>query len=636
MKEYVELENEEQVTDAYNAQTSLAGKLLYLITIGARNVMIMDNKQIITDQERIEIGMPEKDKNGLYDISEAQRSVNRKVENSFENDLKDELFGEGNEKPQTIDACKKYFEFIGSVKTIPELAIGKHYETIRKSLPTTNETEESLDAKTKYMMLGGLCKESFMLDVSKTILGSLDFSIVQNGGVNTFVARYVRDRAQEGKNIGDILNECGIEDYDAKNKIFNDLECKPEDKISEVIKTDRKGMTGLSFLANTITGAWSTQGCNKTVGALSEKDRFLWKKGAECSYFKSNNVDKKWKDEYGKEEALRRRRRVYKKTFSAFNKAVCSEKPIPYKAVEEVSDELKTSSLEDKLKKSTGGYSNLEIRDMNASPKDANDKAEYTEYIKDHLVKIKNEPNKNTKNLAKALSAILLKDSKENKSFSSSLIHRQAENLMVALDMRNLSNNKMSDMMSTEDKAKSEMYGMVVDMYATNDPVAYIKDMKKLAEHMMKDDDRSYEYQHMVKSVRVIANMKPEDIDSQKGRLALIGANFDLILSVQNYMKGKKSIRFSDDGKDRFDNSIDALAVMNKYVPGSRRVIDNIVDRINIVRDAREAEKKGHVDITKYGADRAEVKSHNDKIKNLSTKAPKKQVKRTAPKQMGK
>ncbi len=152
----------------------------------------------------------------------------------------------------------------------------------------------------------------------------------------------------------------------------------------------------------------------------------------------------------------------------------------------------------------------------------------------------------------------------------------------------------------------------------------------------MKDDDRSYEYQHMVKSVRVIANMKPEDIDSQKGRLALIGANFDLILSVQNYMKGKKSIRFSDDGKDRFDNSIDALAVMNKYVPGSRRVIDNIVDRINIVRDAREAEKKGHVDITKYGADRAEVKSHNDKIKNLSTKAPKKQVKRTAPKQMGK
>ncbi|MBQ6231436.1 MAG: hypothetical protein IJJ74_10025 [Eubacterium sp.] len=492
-----------------------------------------------------------------------------------------------------------------------------------------------MDAKTKYMMLGGLCKEGFMLDVSKTVLGSLDFSIVQNGGVNTFVARYVMDRAQEGKNIGDILKECGIEDYDARNKIFNELECKPEDMISEVVKKDRKGMTGVSFLTNTITGAWSTQECNKTVGALSEKDRFLWKKGAECSYFKSNNVDKKWKDEYGKEEALRRRRRVYKKTFTSFNKAVCSEKPIPYKVIEEVSDELKTSSLSEKLEKSTGGYSNLEIRDMNASPKDANDKAEYTKYIKDHLVKINNEPNKNTKNLAKALSAILLKDSKENKSFSSSLIHRQAENLMVALDMRNLSNNQMSTMMSTEGKAKSEMYGMVVDMYATNDPAAYIKDMKKLAEHMMEDDDRSYEYQHMVKSVRVIANMKPEDIDSQRGRLALIGANFDLILSVQNYMKGKKSIRFSDDGKDRFDNSIDALAVMNKYVPGSRRVIDNIVDRINIVRDAREAEKKGHVDIANYGADRAEVKSKNDKIKNLSTKAPKKQTRKTAPKQPG-
>ena len=636
MKDYVELEDEDQVAEAYEAQKNLGGKLLYMMNLNARNAMILDSKGYITDEERLEIGMPPKNDLNMYNLSDAQSDINRKIEKSFEEDLKFEFFGEGNEKPTSLEDCKKYSEFIGSVKTIPELAIGKHYEKIRKSLPTKNETEVSLDAKTKYLMLGGICKESIMLDISKNVLGNIDFSITQGCGVKSFVARYVRKMAQEGKTVEDIINECGIEDYDARNKIFNDLECKPEDKISEVIKTDRKGMTGLSFLANTITGAWSTQGCNKTVGALSEKDRFLWKKGAECSYFKSINVDKKWKDEYGKEEALRRRRRVYKKTFTAFNKAVCSEKPIPYKVIEEVSDELKTSSLEDMLEKSTGGYSNLEIRDMNVSPKDAEDKAEYDRYIKSHLVKIKNEPNKNTKNLSKALAAILLKQSKENKSFDTSLVHGQADNLMVALDMKEFGNNKLTEMMSTPDKAKSEMYGIVVDMYETQNPAAYIKDMKKLAEHMMKDDDRSYEYQHMVKSVRVIANMKPEDLNTEKGKLALIGANFDLMLSVQSYMKGKKSIRFSDDGKDRFDNSLDALAVMNKYIPGCRKVVDKTVDRINIVRNAREAEKKGHVDIENYGADRAEVKSKNDKIKNLSTKAPKKQVKRTAPKQMGK
>ena len=110
--------------------------------------------------------------------------------------------------------------------------------------------------------------------------------------------------------------------------------------------------------------------------------------------------------------------------------------------------------------------------------------------------------------------------SKENKSFDTSLVHGQADNLMVALDMKEFGNNKLTEMMSTPDKAKSEMYGIVVDMYETQNPAAYIKDMKKLAEHMMKDDDRSYEYQHMVKSVRVIANMKPEDLNTEKGKLA--------------------------------------------------------------------------------------------------------------------
>ncbi len=66
-----------------------------------------------------------------------------------------------------------------------------------------------------------------------------------------------------------------------------------------------------------------------------------------------------------------------------------------------------------------------------------------------------------------------------------------------------------------------------------------------------------------------------------------------------------KSIGCDGDGNDRFDNAIDALAVMYKTIPGMRPDIDMIVKRINTVRVAKDPSNKYYIDIDKYGTERA-------------------------------
>ena len=47
-------------------------------------------------------------------------------------------------------------------------------------------------------------------------------------------------------------------------------------------------------------------------------------------------------------------------------------------------------------------------------------------------------------------------------------------------------------------------------------------------------------------------------------------AGYEVLRAVENYTKGKKNIRFSDDGKDRFDNALDALGILYKHMPRLR------------------------------------------------------------------
>ena len=77
--------------------------------------------------------------------------------------------------------------------------------------------------------------------------------------------------------------------------------------------------------------------------------------------------------------------------------------------------------------------------------------------------------------------------------------------------------------------------------------------------------------------------------------------------AVKKYSKGKKSVRTITSRRDRFDNGLDALAIVEKTTPNAAVRINKMIADINTHRNAANK-----IDIntftTTYGADRAKTR----------------------------
>lgn len=82
-----------------------------------------------------------------------------------------------------------------------------------------------------------------------------------------------------------------------------------------------------------------------------------------------------------------------------------------------------------------------------------------------------------------------------------------------------------------------------------------------------------------------------------------------LLKSIDVYSRDKEKVRFSSDGVARFDNAMDALSIMKDNIPGIGEVIDTRVSAINKTRKAESVDHKDHLDLTKYGAERAQAEN---------------------------
>ena len=82
-------------------------------------------------------------------------------------------------------------------------------------------------------------------------------------------------------------------------------------------------------------------------------------------------------------------------------------------------------------------------------------------------------------------------------------------------------------------------------------------------------------------------------------------ANQTMLNTVKDYAAGKKSVRFWDSGKERFNNCMDSLAILKKHIPGMRQETQAIQDRVNEVRNV-SPDHKDYLDLSQYGAARAE------------------------------
>lgn len=230
----------------------------------------------------------------------------------------------------------------------------------------------------------------------------------------------------------------------------------------------------------------------------------------------------------------------------------------------------------------------------------------YGVYIKLHHKTAKEIPSKRKDKcqmVCKALAADILRKSPLDKyRFDIEKIHYVAERIGKAINIEDIDGNTIDECVVDHNKALQVMNDRVMQIYEVKNPAEYIKNMKKVLMNMMPQKGRTTEYQNFYNSVQKVAYLDPND-EHIAGKL--IEANFNLMRYLEGYTKGKKSVRFHDDGKERFDNSLDVLSVMANGTKGVNDLANSLVERINTVRKTKPGDKY-HVDLASYGPKRAE------------------------------
>ena len=239
-------------------------------------------------------------------------------------------------------------------------------------------------------------------------------------------------------------------------------------------------------------------------------------------------------------------------------------------------------------------------------PKQGKNISELDKYISRHsgALAVQGSEEEKRVHLAKLMSADTYKRNGMNASVKA--IHDFADELMKRKAFQNLSDNDVTKALTSPEMASRLQAKLYVKTFgvAPSKRQAYIDEMKMLKEHMMSSEKRTDVYKDFFEAVSKVASLKPDDKD-------FYAANDRLIKAIRDYTKGKKSVRRSDDGKARFDNALDAMAIVDKYIPGSRNFVNEQVERIRKVRDVEKG-NKFYVDLKNYGAENAKNK-HNER-----------------------
>ena len=238
----------------------------------------------------------------------------------------------------------------------------------------------------------------------------------------------------------------------------------------------------------------------------------------------------------------------------------------------------------------------------------------YSQYIRLHTGEATIGMNAAEKKeyLAKAIAASFLKT--RTKSFSVKTIHQYAENIKKLSGFKAITSDpfKVDKYLAGEHSIEFAKQETLQNLYRPNPDNAekLINAMKKLHKNMMSSEKRSDEYKALYKSVENFTKLSDKyDLSQEADRIAasneMIDMSTDVLNSVIIYTKGKESIRTTTGGKERFNNSMDALGVLVKYIPNFKNEADAITRRINTSRKA-EAGQENYIDVTKYGEKRAE------------------------------
>ena len=218
------------------------------------------------------------------------------------------------------------------------------------------------------------------------------------------------------------------------------------------------------------------------------------------------------------------------------------------------------------------------------------------------------------------MAAVILE--KQQVPFSSDAIKKKAAQLKRDANLDDLSNDVYKSMLSRKDSLKKcgkSINKLIYGIGEGKDTDEFFNKMEKLYRNMMSDEGRTPAYKAFYAAVKKLATSPLRNNPDE-----IANANADLLEKITAYQKGKKKVRSSDDGKARFDNSMDALAILDEYCPGLRKQSRALVARTNHVRGVEgKKTNKYYVDLKKFGADNAAAKKEERDLKNAPKKAPK-------------
>ena len=130
---------------------------------------------------------------------------------------------------------------------------------------------------------------------------------------------------------------------------------------------------------------------------------------------------------------------------------------------------------------------------------------------------------------------------------------------------------------STPEEVAKVAQGIVHPFYGKRErQIVILKELKELGRHMDGPAGRTRKWKALVNSIDSI-DVNDPNLDPEKKLKEIYDR-------TEEYMKGKKRIRSSNDGQQRFKQALDVLGVLGGTSPYAKDASRTIVDRINEVR----------------------------------------------------
>ena len=636
---YKELETLDDVKDAYNAQPSIEEAFLYVINYGTRNSLIMKSSGFISEKERKELGMPA-DSNVAFmtkNTSEFQKEMSKKIEAAHYLNVHSTFFADENEETHvTLDGCVRFFESVGSLKVKPHIDLGKRYKEVNDMIPKDGNTPEDLHFKTLYLMKNGLAFEGSVLSQMDFGIETLENTVYQNEPyyvgaesetLNLDLTGFLdREFNKHYDNMDSFMDAMKITDLEEREGILKNIGCDGDASIEDVkgIFLD-KGEDFNWRMKNIVTNAWKNQGLKRALGSLSEKDLKSYKIGIEANSSRDDKKYKSWMKNEGDELVHDLQNKTYKDAFKKCNKIIKSTKPIGFNYPRE-GEMLSFAGLE---AIETGVGTSIRVKDTKADINDReakkskkNVEIKYNAYVKRHIGEenISQNHDKNIEMLSRAMAASMLAKSQYATKFDVGIIHDTADKIKQTMKLSEMSENDVKEALRDPQKIYELEKTNMNNLYTPTDSSQLVMSMGELGKYMMDGKDRSQEYKNLLRAVKKLGAVNTNNPEDPKVQSEVRIRGIEVLRAVETYIKGKKKVRHTDDGNDRFDNAIDALAVLYKTIPGMKPDIEMIVNRINTVRAVKTPDNKYYIDIKKYGTERALVAKQKRSMRDQGIK----------------